>query len=126
MGKLTNIPGRNCIHYSFGRCTYEEFLNPGYHSSWQCRVLFSLEKDYDGLVTQADVFDLNLYQVEQIWEKRLAKIGSWADLCGSYLSAGLEDDRCACLFGNACVLLMPECTGVCRLFKPRMQKDIES
>lgn len=126
MGKVTSLPGRNCVYYSFGRCKYEEYLNPGYQSSWQCRVLAFLEKDYDGLISKADAFDLSLDQVEKIWEKRFAGIGSWADLCGSYLPAGSEDDRCACLFGNACVLMMPECTGVCRLFRPRVQKDIES
>lgn len=126
MGKVTNFPGHNCVHYSFGRCKYEEYLNPGYHSTWQCRVLAFLEKDYDGLIRQADVFDLSLDQVEKIWEKKFEKIRSWADFCDSYLQSGPEDDRCACLFGNACILLMPECTGVCRLFKPRVQKDIES
>jgi len=126
MGKVTHLPGHNCAYYIFGHCTYEEYLNPGYYAAWQCRVLACLEKDYDGLISQAEVFDLSFDQVERIWEKRFDNIRSWADLCGYYLPSGNVDDRCACLFGNACALLMPECSGVCRLFKARRQKDIES
>ncbi|WP_291322349.1 hypothetical protein [Desulfonatronospira sp.] len=122
MGELTSLPGYNCFHYRFGHCAYQEHLNPGYHGDWQCLVLASLEKSYDGLIHRGDAFGLSFEQLEAIWEKRFRKVDSWADLCSTYLPSDPEDDRCKCLYGNACVLLMPECHGVCSVFNPRMQK----
>lgn len=126
MGKIKFLPGYNCAYYSFGHCLYEEHLNPGYQDKWQCRVLAILENDYDSLMHQAEKFDLSFHQFESIWEKRFRRHGSWEDLCRSYIPGDIEDDRCIYLCGNACILMTPDCPGVCRVFKPQGEKDIET
>jgi len=126
MGKLKLFPGCNCLYYFFGRCIHEEYLNPGFQLMWKCRVLAGLEKDYDGLIHQADVFDLSISQVESIWEKRFKNLDSWGDLCSSYIPRRPGDDRCLYLYGNACILEMSTCQGVCSVFRPGKEKDIES
>ncbi len=126
MGKVKNFPGRNCFFNRYEHCIAEELDNPGYKILWHCTVLTTLEKSYDFLIHQADAFRLSLRQTELIWEKRFENLYSWEDLCSAYIARIPEDDRCVYLYGNACILKMPMCQGICTLFKSRSEKDIES
>jgi len=127
MGKITRLPAHNCIFFRSGRCVYNEALNPGFDPELQCHVLLELETRYDKLLTQADVFDLNSEQVQKIWAGRFGEIVSWEMFCDIYEPKNPEDDRCLCLFGNACIVRFTRCRGICSSYiVKRPKKDIES
>lgn len=127
MGKITRLPARNCIFFRSGRCVYEEALNPGLDPEMQCLVLTELEKKYDHLLTQAEIFDLNTREVEKIWSGRFGEVVSWGMFCDIYEPRNDEDDRCLRLFGNACMLLFPGCQGICSWYTVKHpKKDVEN
>ncbi len=79
-------------------------------------MLTSMEKKFDHLLTQADIFNLSSEQVNKIWASRFGEVVSWDMFCSIYQPQSIEDDRCASLFGNACIMLLPECHGICSIY----------
>ncbi|WP_051617163.1 hypothetical protein [Desulfonatronovibrio hydrogenovorans] len=125
--KVKKFPAYNCVFFRLGSCVYEEALNPGFDPKVQCSVLAELEKKFDHLLHQADVFRLTSEQVHTIWASRFGEEISWDSLCTSYMPQAELDDRCRYLFGNSCLGFLPRCLGICSsysVFKPK--KDIES
>jgi hypothetical protein len=134
--RVTFLPGVNCEFYKRGRCFYEERLNPGLHRDWRCQVLLYLEGEYDRLLNQADAFNLDMPTATRIWEGRFRRIVRGVKPCGEYepghvrdpAGGPMEDEESAvvdCLHGwlGLCLLRLPLCEGVCRLFRPRPQDD---
>lgn len=127
MGKITRLPALNCRFYRTGHCVYQEILNPGLNSGMQCLVLTEMENKFDHLLAQADTFGLSSEQVNKIWAGRFGEIVSWSVFCDMYQPKSEEDDRCLCLFGNACVMRLPLCEGICSSYMVLpLKKDIES
>lgn len=121
MTKLKRLPGTDCRYYSFGRCIYEEILNPGYNRGWRCEVLSGLIHSYDHFLDQAEIFNLNGTKAEAIWKERLsARIPVWN--CPDYRPDPEREGECILLFHNQCILSMPSCPGRCRLFSPVQPK----
>jgi hypothetical protein len=116
MGKITRLPAHNCVFFRSGHCLYEETQNPGLNPQMQCLVLTELEKKYDHLLNQAEVFSLNSLEVRKIWARRFGDDVSWENFCNVYESRNDGDDRCRLLYGNACLLLLPACPGICSLY----------
>ncbi|MFP4129091.1 MAG: hypothetical protein ACLFSF_08610 [Desulfonatronovibrio sp.] len=127
MGKIIRLPAHNCRFYRNGHCVYHETLNPGLDSSMQCLVLTEMENKFDHLLTQADTFGLSGEQVDKIWTGRFGEIVSWSMFCDMYHPQSEEDDRCLFLFGNACIMRLHLCEGICPSYVVLpLKKDIES
>lgn len=123
----------NCAQ---GYCAYEEIINPGLHTAWQCDEESRFIMLYDRFVEQVDNFSISSHMVYQLWEQHLQEAPSIGSLCSSYHAvvapcgecstcgkeSTTEDDEhananalidCTYFFNGACVVKFPQCTGVC-------------
>lgn len=128
--KITTFPGTNCSYFNQGACLFDEFMNPGLHEQWRCKVLVHWESAYDSFLSQADVFSLELGMASKIWEGRLKELMKSAAPCKDYtpwyrtqLEAGAEneefdEDSVACVYSwvGLCVMRLPRCNGVCERY----------
>jgi hypothetical protein len=77
-----------------------------------------MEDEYDRLLAQADVFELDEETAARILEGRLKGILPGERVCRDY-SPG-EDELTGCLSGfrGVCLRRLPPCPGVCEKFEP--------
>jgi hypothetical protein len=114
MAEITRLPGGLCRHHTFGRCLYEEHLNPGYSLRWRCVVLKRWESAFDDFLTRAELFGVSQEAVPDLWERRFEQIARNCD-CEDYAPcAEAQSPACAHVHGGLCRLRLPDCEGRCR------------
>jgi hypothetical protein len=120
-GTVTRLPGLSCVHYTRGRCLYEEALNPGYHRSWRCTVLLGWESVYDEFLDRAERFALPETHLPDLWRRRFARLSEGEVDCAHY-DPGSEEGvpECRQLHEELCLRLLPECAGQCRHYVLRV------
>jgi len=116
--KIAPFPGAACDHHRFGRCLYEERLNPGLDASVRCAALTACETAFDGFLTQADNFGLSDGRAVAIWETRFAKLVEKRPDCGHFDPAP-EGGYPGCLHLDidVCLKRLPKCPGVCHNYR---------
>ncbi|SDN33172.1 hypothetical protein SAMN04488516_101424 [Desulfonauticus submarinus] len=115
MAKIVYLPAKDCIFFRLGFCLYEEILNPGYFTKFRCKILQKWEKDYDNLLDRAEIFGLDLEMVEKIWSKGDLQRYEEMKTCSRFQEGG--DSLCRYLYGDICLLNLPECKGRCDFFQ---------
>jgi hypothetical protein len=121
MAEILPMPGDACRHHTRGRCLYEEHLNPGYCSLWQCRAFAHWESAFDDFLARAELFGLEQERVASLWERRFARIAHAFD-CDRYSACtGADTPVCIHARDGLCRLALPVCEGRCRHYRlPRM------
>ncbi|MFP4167985.1 MAG: hypothetical protein ACLFSY_03940 [Desulfonatronovibrionaceae bacterium] len=120
--KVSALPGRGCEYYLFGRCIYEELLNPGYHTEWRCGVISGLVRSFDFFLEQVEIFSLSRSRADAIWKQRIsARCPVWK--CPDFSPDPENRGECLFLFRTQCILKIPACTGRCRLYTPARAAD---
>ncbi|MBG0789280.1 MAG: hypothetical protein H0S80_02155 [Desulfovibrionaceae bacterium] len=119
MGKIHALPGDGCRHYIFGRCLYQERLNPGYRRSYRCQVLNRWERAYDDFLNRADAMGVDQESVSGLWAIQFQRMAREAFHCRNHVF-NHDDHRppaCRNEMDGLCVLGLPKCGGRCRHFE---------
>ncbi|GAB6035981.1 hypothetical protein JCM15519_05400 [Fundidesulfovibrio butyratiphilus] len=113
-GPVLRLPGVNCRHYAYGRCLYEEHLNPGYDQSVRCEALARLVSAYDDFLRRCEALGLSEKRVAELLNERLASLGGQETCCHAGPRGAtnlLEGCEHSCQ--DVCLLKMPRCPGQC-------------
>jgi len=115
MGKVQRLPGDGCRHYVFGRCLYEERLNPGYRRSYRCQVLNRWESAYDDFLSRAEAMGVRQESVPELWEIQFQRMAREAFHCRTHVfNHDFRPPACRHELDGLCVLGLPKCNGRCR------------
>jgi len=117
MSKIISLHLDQCLYHFHGVCMYEEYLNPGYHQGFKCEVFLKWQEEYDQLLERAEIFSSPLEIVEQVWAKGEAKRLRQARACPFWQEG--ENQFCAHLFDDCCLLKFPKCINYCQHFTRR-------
>lgn len=131
--QVRKLPGVHCTFYLFGHCVYEEHINPGDNTEWQCSEVTRFLKAYDEFIDRADRFALSDEKAGELWDVREASLPPTGALCDSYESdpckgCGQDSSVTDCRYEQnlICVLELPVCTGVCRRYRHSRTSDAAS
>lgn len=120
MADVTRLPGEGCHHHIFGRCLYQEHLNPGYATDWRCRVLLCWESAFDDFLLRTERFGLSQSAVPDLWERQFNRMARETFDCEEYVhSPNADIPACVHVHDGLCRLELPECEGRCRHFKTK-------
>jgi hypothetical protein len=120
--KVRTLPGNRCRFYKFGRCHYEETLNPGYHLEFRCRLLSEWEDRFEEFVSRAERFNLDPETAGKIWAERMRSFYETGSECDRFERGGtMSEIECIHAFLDVCLLKLPECAGQCSHFQLRQQ-----
>ena len=118
MGKVHALPGDGCWHYIFGRCLYEERLNPGYRRSYRCQVLNRWEAAYDDFLARAEAMGVEQENVPELWEIQFQRMAREAFHCRTHVfNHDFRPPACANELDGLCILGLPKCGGRCRHYR---------
>ncbi|MEW5722945.1 MAG: hypothetical protein AB1896_07545 [Thermodesulfobacteriota bacterium] len=126
------IPARGpCRHQKYGRCTnhfwqvMKESGKPGL-AAYTCllwRAKLEALAEYHAAASRARVFGLPEEKVREIARRTGTRKSARAAFCPDFRPAsdgvGGYTGQCRYFFLEACLLLFPECPGVCEDFLPR-------
>jgi len=115
MADVKRLPGHGCLYHTFGRCLYEEYLNPGYATSWRCRVLMRWETAFDDFLGRAEAFGVNQDAVPDLWGRKFERLARQAFDCEEYIYChGADVPACLHAMDGLCRNSLPSCDGRCR------------
>lgn len=108
-----------------GFCLWDEMHNPGHAEHRLCIRLTALSGEWDDFLDRAEAFRLTEQEASRIWERRKHPALTEPGVCpvpavadgGEHAGAPLLD--CPYLFHTACLLVMPDCPGVCGKYRER-------
>jgi len=124
MADVKRLPGDGCRHHTNQRCLYEEHLNPGYGTSWRCRVLMRWETAFDEFLERAEAFNVAQDAVPDLWGRKFERMARQAFDCEEYVFVqGGEAPACAHILDGLCHLALPPCEGRCRHFAMKNNED---
>lgn len=114
----------NCGYYLRGACTRNELQNPGYDEACRCARLVALAAAWDDFLDRAEAFGLNEQDAARIWNSRRHSALSAPGMCPVPSVTARPPARtrlpdCPYLFNTACLLAMPECQGLCDMYRAR-------
>lgn len=116
MTSCISLPGAGCRFYHHGVCVYEEWRNPGWHTSWRCRAVQALEDDFAVFLERAERFQLADEQVRLLWERRWGSVWILPFFCSQFVPAEADGQDCAWQWGDVCLRRLPPCSGRCKRF----------
>ncbi|MGL1862563.1 MAG: hypothetical protein OCC46_08585 [Pseudodesulfovibrio sp.] len=115
MADVTRLPGHGCNHHDSKRCLYQENLNPGYATSWRCRVLLHWEDAFDEFLARAESFGLSQHAVPGLWERKFERMARETFNCADYVFFnGADVPGCGHARDGLCHIALPDCEGRCR------------
>ena len=115
MADVRKMPGGGCLHYTRGRCLYQEHLNPGYAARWRCRVLLHWEDSFDDFLLRAEAMNVPQNMVTDLWERKFQRMARQMFACDEFVyepECGVP--ACTHVHDGLCRLGLPECEGRCR------------
>jgi hypothetical protein len=122
--KIRSLPGDKCRFYKFGRCHYEETLNPGYNANFRCRLLAEWEGRFEEFVSRADRFNLDPETAGRIWAERMRSFYTGESECDQFERGGSRSEiECVHAFLDVCLLKLPQCLGQCSHFQLRARGE---
>lgn len=118
MADVTRLPGLGCRHHTSGWCLYQEHLNPGYTTSWRCRVLLRWEVAFDEFLERTEQFGVSQQAVPELWERKFNRMAREAFDC-EYFAHCENEEVPPCLHSHKgiCLIELPECEGRCRHYE---------
>jgi len=120
MSHELSSPNDDCLFLWRGRCLYEEHLNPGYHTAWQCAELLHWQEEYDVFLCRAEMQELSAEEASAVWKKQFEEILSNPYTCPRFsYKSGEEPPECSFRLRQLCLLGVPACTksGTCPNYK---------
>lgn len=124
MADVKRLPANGCRHHINQRCLYQEHLNPGYTTSWRCRVLMRWETTFDEFLERAEAFDVAQDAVPDLWGRKFERMARQAFDCEKYVFLqGGDVPACAHVLDGLCHLTLPVCEGRCRHFVIEKNED---
>jgi len=126
MADVIRLPGDGCLHHIRGRCLYQEHLNPGYSTEWQCRVLLHWEDAYDNFLLRADALNVSQDAVPDLWGRQFERLARQTFDCDKYkYGPDCGVPACSHVHDGLCHQALPQCQGRCRHFALQDNNDLD-